>query len=75
MIDSLVKTIISLLHSKRAWAVLASMVMLIVKEFWPDKAESIYAAIAIIGTWVLGESFRPVAEKRTGGQLDRYYPT
>ena len=74
IINSLTKTFIALIHSKRAWAVLASMVMLLAKEFWPDKAESIYAAIAMIGTWVLGESFRPVAEKHTRRTVERYYP-
>lgn len=75
-INSLSKTFFALVHSKRAWAVVASIAMLVAKEFWPDKAESIYAAIAMLGTWMLGESFRPVTpvEQKQKRTVDRYYP-
>jgi hypothetical protein len=82
IINSLSKTFLALVHSKRAWAVFASMVMIVAKEFWPDKAESIYAAIAMLAAWVLGESFRPAIaktpadlKKPTTDSIDRYYST
>lgn len=74
IINSLMKTFIVLVHSKRAWAVFTGMVMLVAKEFFPDQAGSIYAALALIGSWVLGESYRPAVEKKpTDSNMDKFY--
>jgi tetrahydromethanopterin S-methyltransferase subunit C len=63
MFESLSKSFVDMIHSKRAWAIAVALIGVVVKEFFPEHAETIYAAIGVISMWVLGESIRPVADK------------
>lgn len=54
-----------LIKSKRFWAAIGGLAVVIVQQFVPSIPESaVLAAVGLISTWILGETFRPVSEPK-----------
>jgi hypothetical protein len=50
-----------LISSKRFWAAVAGVVVLVAKEFWPDiPEEAVTNFVMLVSAWIVGETFRPV---------------
>jgi uncharacterized membrane protein YoaK (UPF0700 family) len=50
-----------LISSKRFWAAVAGVAVVIAKQFWPDiPEEAVTNFVMVVSAWIVGETFRPV---------------
>ena len=50
-----------LLKSKRFWAAVAGLAVVVVKQFMPSiPEEAVTNVVMVLSAWIVGETFRPV---------------
>jgi hypothetical protein len=53
-----------LISSKRFWAAVAGVAVVIAKQFWPDIPEqAVTDFVMVVSAWIVGETLRPVTTK------------
>ena len=53
-----------LISSKRFWAAVSAVVVVVVKQFMPSIPEdAVTNFVMVVSAWIVGETFRPVTTK------------
>lgn len=56
-----------LISSKRFWAAVAGLAVVVAKQFFPSiPEEAVTNFVMLVSAWIVGETFRPVSERLPG---------
>lgn len=56
----------ALIASKRFWAAISALVVVVLKQFFPDISEDVVNNIVmVLSAWIVGETLRPTTDKTT----------